>query len=45
MVDDDNYMLTKTGFFVLSDQLTNVNMNFVNDSYDDFLSLIHVVVV
>ncbi len=28
---DDNYVLTKTGFFILSDPLTNVNMNFVND--------------
>ncbi len=30
-VEDDCYTLTKTGFFVLSDPLTNVNMNFTND--------------
>lgn len=31
MLVDDHYLLTKTGFFILSDPLTNVNMNFVND--------------
>ncbi|MCD4729817.1 MAG: SAM-dependent methyltransferase, partial [Bacteroidales bacterium] len=31
MVEDDRYLLTKTGFFVLSDPLTKVNMNFTND--------------
>lgn len=28
---DDHFLLTKTGFFILSDPLTNVNMNFVSD--------------
>lgn len=31
MVEKDRYLLTKTGFFILSDPLTNVNMNFTND--------------
>lgn len=39
-VENDNYFLTKTGFFILSDQLTQVNMNFVNDvNYRGFFSL------
>lgn len=28
---DDHYFLTKTGFFLLKDELTRVNINFVND--------------
>ncbi|MCF8374238.1 MAG: methyltransferase [Bacteroidales bacterium] len=29
--EGDNFFLTKTGFFILSDELTRVNMDFVND--------------
>jgi len=29
--DSDNYFLTKVGFFILNDEMTNVNMNFVHD--------------
>ncbi len=36
---DDKYILTKTGFFVLSDQLTRVNMDFVNDV--NYLGMFH----
>lgn len=28
---DDHYFITKTGFFLLKDELTRVNINFVND--------------
>jgi ubiquinone/menaquinone biosynthesis C-methylase UbiE len=39
-VEDDKFFLTKTGFFLLSDPLTQVNMNFVHDvNYKGFLSL------
>lgn len=39
-VENDLYFLTKTGFFILSDRLTQVNMNFVNDvNYKGFFSL------
>ena len=30
-LDKDSVVLTKTGFFVLKDEMTNVNINFVND--------------
>lgn len=30
-VKDDKFLLTKTGWFILSDKLTNVNMDFTND--------------
>jgi hypothetical protein len=30
-VENDKYMLTKTGFFILSDELTKVNMDFTQD--------------
>ena len=30
-LDDNKFFITKTGFFILSDKLTNVNMDFVND--------------
>jgi len=30
-LSDDKYFLTKTGYFVLSDELTRVNMDFTND--------------
>ncbi len=36
---DDRYMLTKTGFFVLSDPMTRVNMDFVNDV--NYLGMFH----
>lgn len=29
--EDKNYLITKTGMFILSDKMTNVNMDFVND--------------
>lgn len=39
-VEDDKYFLTKTGFFLLSDPLTQVNMNFVHDvNYKGFFFL------
>jgi ubiquinone/menaquinone biosynthesis C-methylase UbiE len=39
-VEDDLFFLTKTGVFVLSDLLTQVNMNFVHDvNYRGFFSL------
>lgn len=28
---DENYFITKTGFFLLKDELTRVNINFIND--------------
>lgn len=30
-VEDDKYILTKTGWYILSDELTRVNMDFVHD--------------
>ncbi len=30
-INDEKYTLTKTGYFIMNDPLTNVNMNFVND--------------
>lgn len=39
-VENDLFFLTKTGFFMLSDPLTQVNMNFVHDvNYEGFFSL------
>ena len=39
-VEENLFFLTKTGFFVLSDPLTRVNMNFVHDvNYEGFFSL------
>lgn len=39
-VAEDKYLLTKTGFFILSDPLTNVNMDFTNDvNYQGFFYL------
>ena len=39
-VENDLFFLTKTGFFMLSDPLTQVNMNFVHDvNYEGFHSL------
>jgi hypothetical protein len=29
--EDDKYFITKTGFFLIADEMTEVNMNFVND--------------
>ncbi len=31
LTSDDKFALTKTGFFVLSDEMTNITMNFVHD--------------
>ena len=31
MVKDQKYYITKTGYFILSDELTNVNMDFTHD--------------
>lgn len=31
LVNDDKYTITKTGYFILHDPLTKVNMNFVHD--------------
>ena len=30
-VEDDNFFITKTGWYILSDELTRVNMDFTND--------------
>lgn len=39
-VENDKYSLTKTGFFILTDDLTNANMNFVHDvNYKAFYHL------
>ncbi|WP_461638051.1 methyltransferase [Labilibaculum euxinus] len=39
-VEENRYFLTKTGFFLLSDPLTQVNMNFVHDvNYEGFFDL------
>jgi len=40
MMQDEKYILTKTGFFVLNDSLTTVNMDFVHDvCYQPFFFL------
>lgn len=31
IINGKNYKLTKTGYFILHDELTNINMNFVHD--------------
>jgi len=31
MLDENKYKLTKTGFFFIGDQMTNINMDFVHD--------------
>lgn len=36
---DNHYLLTKTGFFMLSDTMTRVNMDFVNDV--NYLGMFH----
>lgn len=33
LVNDDRYTLAKTGYFILHDQMTKVNMDFVHDIY------------
>jgi ubiquinone/menaquinone biosynthesis C-methylase UbiE len=39
-MEEEKYILTKTGFFVLNDSMTMVNMDFVNDvCYEPFFSL------
>jgi hypothetical protein len=39
-VDDDKWSITKTGYFILSDELTRVNMDFTNDvNYQGFYHL------
>ncbi len=40
MVEDEKWSLTKTGYFILSDELTRVNMDFTNDvNYQGFFHL------
>ncbi|MEX1192683.1 MAG: class I SAM-dependent methyltransferase [Brumimicrobium sp.] len=40
MAENDKYSLTKTGFFILTDDLTKANMNFVHDvNYKAFYHL------
>ena len=40
MMRDEKYILTKTGFFILHDSMTRVNMDFVHDvCYEPFFSL------
>jgi ubiquinone/menaquinone biosynthesis C-methylase UbiE len=40
MMKDEKYILTKTGFFVLNDSMTQVNMDFVHDvCYEPFFFL------
>jgi hypothetical protein len=40
MVQDDKYFLTKTGYFMIADQLTRVNMDFTHDvNYKGFFHL------
>ena len=42
LLNDEKYTLTKTGYFILNDQMTNVNMNFVHDvCYKGLFSLDH----
>jgi methyltransferase family protein/O-methyltransferase len=44
-LEGERYFLTKTGYFILSDELTNVNMNFVGDvCYSAMVSLQQAVV-
>jgi ubiquinone/menaquinone biosynthesis C-methylase UbiE len=31
MLKNDNYFLTKTGYYFISDKMTNINLDFVND--------------
>ena len=39
-MQDEKYILTKTGFFILNDSMTQVNMDFVHDvCYQPFFSL------
>jgi hypothetical protein len=39
-MQDEKYILTKTGFFILNDSMTRVNMDFVHDvCYEPFFSL------
>ena len=39
-LDADSYSITKTGYYILKDELTNVNMNFVSDvCYDGIKDL------
>ena len=38
--NDDKYIITKTGLFILNDRMTNVNMDFTNDvCYEGMFSL------
>jgi SAM-dependent methyltransferase len=39
MLEDDNFSITKTGYFIQSDQLTRVNMDFTNDV--NYLGMFH----
>ena len=40
MMQDEKYILTKTGFFILKDSMTQVNMDFVHDvCYEPFFFL------
>jgi hypothetical protein len=40
MLKDENYILTKTGFFILNDSMTRVNIDFVHDvCYEPFFFL------
>ena len=40
MVEEEKWSLTKTGYFILSDELTKVNMNFTHDvNYQGFFHL------
>ena len=40
MVKDDKYFITKTGYFMIADQLTRVNTDFTNDvNYKAFFHL------
>ncbi len=39
-VEDDNYFLTKTGWYILNDEMTRVNMDFTHDvNYEGIFSL------
>ncbi len=38
--DDDRFVITKTGYFIIHDELTNIHMNFVHDvCYEGLFSL------
>ncbi len=40
LIKDDKYYLTKTGYFILSDELTRINMDFTNDvNYEGMMHL------